>query len=115
MPDRTAAERMRRMRQRRAEEEERRQRWGATIAARLETHHPEAARILADLPPDVAGHVVAALNRRQFERAVQRAGSLTRASASLRGAGAQRGALWRSRQPRPRPRPRSCCRWCAGR
>ncbi len=73
MPDRTAAERMRRMRQRRADEEEGRQQWGATIAARLEAQHPEAARILADLPPDVAGYVVAELNRRQFERAEARA------------------------------------------
>ncbi len=73
MPDRTAAERMRRMRARRAEEAERRQQWGAQIAARLERDHPEAARVLAELPPEVAGAVVAELNRRAFEPAVARA------------------------------------------
>ncbi len=73
MPDRTAAERMRRMRARRAEEAERRQQWGARIAAQLERDYPEAARVLVGLPPEVAGAVVAELNRRAFERAVARA------------------------------------------
>ena len=79
MPDRTAAERMRRMRERRAEraavEAERTARRAEAIAERLERDHPACARILADLAPEVAGAVVAVLNRRAFERAVERAGS----------------------------------------
>ncbi len=50
------------------------QRRAAAAADRLERDHPEAARVLAELPADVAGAVVAELNRRAFERAVQRAG-----------------------------------------
>ena len=69
------AERMRRMRQRRAEEAERAQQWAVRLADRLERDHPEAARVLADVPAHVAGAMVEELNRRAFERAVARAGS----------------------------------------
>ncbi len=58
MPDRTAAERMRRMRARRAEEEERAAAWAVRLADRLEREHPAAARVLADVPAHVAGLVV---------------------------------------------------------
>ena len=78
MPDRTAAERMRRMRQRRAEEAERAAQWAVRLADRLEAEHPEAARVLADVPAHVAGLVVQELNRRQFERAEMRARSQER-------------------------------------
>ena len=73
MPDRTAAERMRRMRQRRQDEAERAAAWAVRLADRLEREPPEAARVLADVPAHVAGLVVQELNRRAFERAVQRA------------------------------------------
>ena len=73
------AARVRRFRERQREqaavEVERVARRAAAIAERLEAEHPAAARILADLPPEVAGAVVAALNRRGFERAVGRAAS----------------------------------------
>ena len=76
------AARVRRHRQRQRElaevEAERMARRAETIAARLEAEHPAAARILADLAPEVAGAVVAALNRRQFERAEARARSQDR-------------------------------------
>ncbi len=75
MPDRTAAERMRRMRARRAEEAERAAAWAVQLAERLERDHPEAARVLADVPAHVAGAMVEELSRRRFERAVARAGS----------------------------------------
>ena len=74
MPDRTAAERMRRMRQRRAEEAQRAAAWAVQLADRLGREHPEAARVLADVPAHVAGAMVEELNRRRFERAVARAG-----------------------------------------
>ena len=72
-PDRTAAECMRRMRARQAEEAERAAAWAVHLAERLARDHPEAARVLADVPAHVAGLVVEELNRRAFERAVQRA------------------------------------------
>ena len=74
------AARVRKYRQRQAEQAEIAaevlQRRAAAAADRLERDHPEAARVLAELPADVAGAVVAELNRRAFERAVQRAESL---------------------------------------
>ena len=75
MPDRTAAERMRRMRARRAEEAERAAAWAVRLADQLERAHPEAARVLAHLPAYAAGAMVAELNRRQVARAVERAES----------------------------------------
>ena len=73
------AARVRRFRERQREqaavEAERTARRAEAIAERLERDHPAAARILADLAPEVAGAVVAALNRRQFERAEMRARS----------------------------------------
>ncbi len=73
------AARVRRWRQRQREqaevEAERTARRAEAIATRLEKQHPACARILADLAPEVAGAVVAALNRRQFERAEARARS----------------------------------------
>ena len=73
------AARVRRFRERQREqaavEAEVLQRRAAAAADRLERDHPAAARVLAELPPEIAGAVVAELNRRQFMRAVARAGS----------------------------------------
>ena len=69
--------RVQRHRQRQRElaevEAERTARRVTAVADRLERDHPAAARVLAELPVDVAGAVAAELNRRAFERAVQRA------------------------------------------
>ena len=77
MSDPTAAERMKRYRQRRKErapaEAEIRQRRVAAIADQLERDHAAAARLLADLDPALGEALIAELNRRAFERAVQRA------------------------------------------
>ena len=79
------AERMRRMRARRAEEAERARQWAVRLADRLEREHPEAARVLADVPAHVAGAMVEELNRRRFERAEARAAGMEKPAPADQG------------------------------
>ena len=70
------AARVRRYRQRQAERSAERaevaERTAHAVAAQLETQHPGAAGVLADLDPDLAGAAVRALNSRRIDRAAAR-------------------------------------------